>query len=374
MVKPIILFMNRPLTFSRTVSSSLFRALLLACLTVTFFAAALPMLANAQEVGVSITPARIDDSLDPGSVRQYQVTIRNLYDAEQTFYIFTRNIKTTLPGGAPVFAETNQEKTGYELADWILVETPAITLAGGESAPVSFVMTVPEDASPGGHYGGLFVSVDPPELEGSGAAVGYQVANILDIRVSGEAIEQANIRQFSTSKYFYGSQEVDFSVRIDNTGNVLVKPTGPLEVYNMLGDKVGSLTFNESQAGVFPGGSRTFENIVWKGDSIGFGRYEAILSPVYGDEGAKQTMSSTVTFWILPMNIIGPALGILALIILVTFFSVRIYIKRSLAHLQPGRRMVRQRRRNGPSGLLLFTMVVLVVTALFLIVLLALFA
>jgi hypothetical protein len=142
----------------------------------------------------------------------------------------------------------------------------------------------------------------------------------------------------------------------------------------MLGNQVANFTFNPDQAAVFPNNEREYLNINWTGDSIGFGRYEAIVSPIYGDEGAKRTMSSTVTFWILPMNIIGPALLVLGTLLLIVVVSVKVYIRRSLAHINPGRRIVRQRRRKGSSATLLVIVVSLTVTALFLIVLLALFA
>lgn len=222
--------------------------------------------------------------------------------------------------------------------------------------------------------GGLFVSVDPPELQNSGAAVGYQVANLISIRVAGEAVNQATIRQFSTERYFHGSQNVDFSVRVENAGNVLVRPSGPLEIFNMLGQKVDTITFNDTQNAVFPGDTRTF-TFSWEGQGVGFGRYEAIISAVYGDDGEKKTMSSTVAFWVLPMNIIGPALGILAFILLLTFIFVRVYIKRTLAGMSSGgTRMVRRRKRSGSSTTLLIIISFLTVSSLFLIVLLVLFA
>ncbi|MCD5381544.1 MAG: hypothetical protein LR008_03145, partial [Candidatus Pacebacteria bacterium] len=204
--------------------------------------------------------------------------------------------------------------------------------------------------------------------------VGYQVAHIFNVRVAGDAIEDAAIRQFSTSKFLYGSQNIEFLIRIQNNGNVMVKPRGPLEIYNMLGNQVGTMVFNDTELGVFPYSTREFSNVVWEGGSIGFGRYEAILSPVYGDAGAKKTMSSTATFWILPMNIIGPAAGILGFLLLVIFIFVRMYIRRSLQHLNHERRVIRRKRSGGSSATLLLTVVMLTVTALFLIVLLALFA
>jgi hypothetical protein len=327
----------------------------------------------AEDVGVSITPALIDETLDPGSEMKFTLKIENLNSAEQKFYLFTRNISGT-NNGVPIFADSNLEKTGYELADWIKLPLSELVLGPNQSQSIDFIISVPPDAPPGGHFGGIFVSVDAPQIESSGAAVGYQVANIIDIRVNGDIKESGEIRQFSTSRFLYGSQNVTFGVRIQNTGNVLIRPTGPLEVRNMLGNIVGNVMFNTSQFGVFPGETKDFMDIEWKGDSIGFGRYEAILSPGYGDYGSKKTMSSTVSFWILPMNIIGPALGALLVIILLVFVFVKMYIKRSLSHLYQGRSVIRRNRKGSSSATLLIIVVSLTVTGLFLIVLLALFA
>lgn len=341
-------------------------------ITLLFFGIAL--VAKAQENGVSITPATNGGlKLDPGVENKYTIVVENLNAAEQTYYVFTRNISGSKDGRVPIFANRN-ERTGMELSDWISLPVTQVTIPGKGNAAIEYTLTVPENASPGTHLGAVFLSVEPPEIENSGAAVGYQVAHIVDVRVSGDIVEQGNIRQFSTSRFLYGSQKVSFLTRIENTGNVIIRPRGPLEIYNMLGNKVGTLTFNETESAVLPHETKEFTGIDWQGDSIGFGRYEAILSPIYGEDGVRKTMSSTVTFWILPMNIIGPALGILAFILIITFIFVRLYIQRSIQHLNHERRMIRRKRRGGSSTTLLLMVVMLTVTALFLIVLLALFA
>ena len=333
-------------------------------------------LAQESAAGLTMSPADIDpdQSLDPGSTSEYTVTVKNLNPTEETFYLSVKNIVDVTGDGTPIFAEPNAEKTGMELADWISLQTTQITLPPGVSERVTFVLNVPQDATPGSHFGSLFFSVDPPEIENSGAAVGYRVGNIIHIRVSGEANEGANIRQFSTDRYFNGSKNVSFTTRIENTGNVLVKPTGPVEIKNMLGQKVDTFVFNENKNAVFPKTTREY-TFTWTGTGTGFGRYEAILSPVYGYAGAKMTMSSTVSFWILPLNIILPALGILAVVLLTTFIFVRLYIRRTLAHLSQGQsRIVRRRKQKGVSGTLLLAVVMLTVTAVFMIALLVLFA
>ena len=326
------------------------------------------------EVGMSVSPALIEESLDPNTKKEYSVTVMNLNDYEQKFYISTKDITDVRDGGAPVFADPNAEKTGMELSEWITLGVTEITVPAGVSERINFTLQVPADATPGSHFGSVFISVDAPETTASGAAVGYEVANIISIRVTGEANEGANIRQFSTDRFFHGSPNVDFEARIENTGNVLVRPTGPVEIYNMLGKKVDTIIFNDSLGAVFPGKVREY-NFDWQGEGTGFGRYEVVLSAVYGDTGARMTMSSTASFWILPLNIILPALGGLAFVLLISFVFVRLYIKRTLAHLAHGQtRIVRKRKNKGVSATLLLVVVMLTVTAVFMIMMLVLFA
>ncbi len=358
-------------TMSRTISLAGIGFIAFALLSQLFFAG----FAFAQEqAGVRISPALIDEALDPGFEKIYTITIENLEDKERTFYLSTKNIADVTEGGQPIFARDESEITGMELAAWITLSQTEITLMPRQRGTVDFTMKVPQDASPGSHFGGVFVSIEPPDIENSGAAVAYQVANIVSISISGDVNENASIRQFSTDKYFYGTKNVEFEVRVQNEGNVRIKPIGPVEIHNMLGQKVETIIFNENQSSVIPGKTRPF-TFKWEEEGVGFGRYEAVVSAVYGEYSGKKTISSTVSFWILPMSIIGPALGALAFILLITFVIVRIYINRTLARMSYGNtRLIRSRRRQGPSPLLLLILVMLMVTALFMIVLLALFA
>lgn len=339
-------------------------------------AGAWPQLAAAQNnTGIGIRPAIIEGPAEPGTTQTHEVTVTNLSSSQQVYYLFVRDIAGVTGAGAPLFADVNAEKSGFEMSEWVTLSSTEVDLAPGGESTFKADIAIPEDATPGSHFGAIFVSLDPPRMRELGAAVGYDVANIISLRVAGEVDERAAIRQFATDNYIYGNSIVDFQVRIENEGNVLIRPVGPLEIHNMFGRRVAMLTFNESKAGVFPGVSRDFE-IVWEDEGPGFGRYEAVLSLVYGEQGRLATMSSSVSFWILPMNIIGPALGVLAFLLLVTFISVRLYVRSKLRAVGTGgRRLVRQRRATTgvPLGLLLMV-AMLVVTALFLIVLLILFA
>jgi len=282
----------------------------------------------AQGDGITLKPATIEQKLDPGVTSEFTFTIKNESPQDQLYYLGRRDIVGVRDGGVPIYADENQEKTPYELSEWIKLAQDTVFVPTGAEVAVQFTVVVPVDAAPGGHFAGIFISVEAPTLRESGAAIGYEVANIVSIRVAGEVDEKAEIRQFSTDNYLYASPNVNFSVKIENSGNTLVRPRGPLAITNMFGKEVsGGMIFNDAAAGVFPQDTREFL-FSWAGEGPGFGRYEAVVSPVYGEAGANQTISSTVTFWILPMNIIGPALGILTVLFMVIYVGARLYVRR----------------------------------------------
>ena len=362
---------------------SLFVTMLFKNFTKLFFCFAFCLLSFVSQAyaqnsvaGIGISPAKFepDHIVALGEVLTQPIEITNLSGVEQTYYLYLRDITSVKDGGVPVFAQDGHEKTGYELTTWLKLDIEEIRLKPGEHKPVVVTISVPNNATPGSHFGGVFVSMVPPRLRSTGASVGYEVANIISIRVAGDVVENAQIRSFATGNYIYGKAVVDFDARVENKGSILLSPFGPLEIYNMFGKRVAMITINDTKAGIFPHSGRNF-NITWTSDNGGFGRYEAVVSMVYGEQGRQSTISSTTSFWILPLNILLPAVGALFFLLITAYISIKLYIRKSLRAASQGtRRIVRSRKQSGVSALLLVMVVMLGVTALFLIILLALFA
>jgi hypothetical protein len=331
-------------------------------------------LTRAQGVGVQLLPAIIEESVDPGLVIDTAISVRNISAVEQTFYLIRRDIASVRDDATPVFAEEGMEPTGYELSSWVTLSEEPLVLAPGATTKVPVKITVPQNATPGSHFGGVFVSVEPPRLRQTGAAVGYEVGSIISLRVRGDVVENARIRSFSTDKLIYGKPEVTFATRVENPGNVLIRPRGPLEVFDMFGKRVDLLTVNDSKGGVFPGTTRAYET-VWKSDDLAIGRYQGIVSLIYGEDDRETTVSATVSFWVLPANIILPVIGILMFIAFALYFGVRLHIKRTLAEYQHrGSRTVYRRRDAGVTRLTMIALSMLAVVTVFLIGLLIVFA
>lgn len=330
------------------------------------------------EAGLRISPSIIEDRIEPGDSFEGTLRVTNLEGTEREFFIIRRDISSIGPGGQPVFAEPG-EITGYELSEWISLAQTSIVLNPNEEGTVNFVVTVPENASPGGHFGGIFLSAEAERQRTTGAGVGYQVGTIMNFRIGGDIIEEAQVREFSTDNLLYGTANVKFDVSVENEGNVLIRPRGPIDIADMFGKKVATIRLNDSGAAVLPNSRRDF-SISWEDEGFFFGRYEAIVALAYGED-VRKTASAATSFWVLPIQIILPVLGGLLLFVLLIYFGMRMYVRRRLEDMYrhsrvraKGRRPARVvRAERGPFpkiavvviALLVFTMLFLAVLFLF---------
>ena len=353
-------------------------ALVVLILLALVFSASVPTVSAQDRAGIGIVPAVIEppNRLQPGETLVRTVEVRNLQNQDRVLYVIPRNIVGFNNGNTPIFADARPDSDGLEMTDWISVSEDVLNLAPNGSQTITLTIDIPENAPPGSHFGSLYISAEAPRLRESGAGIAYGVANIITFIVDGETETRASIRSFATDKFIYDSKDVSFSIRVENTGNVLVQPVGMVEVTNMFGAEVAQIDVNqETRQRVVPFNERTFR-VNWSESNPGFGRYEALVSLAYQSDGGTRTMSSTVSFWILPLNIILPAAGTLVVLLLAVYIGVKLYVRR-LLRMQGmvNRRLVRTRRKPNtiPVGLLLL-IVMLTVTALFLIILLLLFA
>ena len=300
---------------------------------------------SAQDgAGITVVPARIDEGVDPGSTFSKSLKITNESEVEREYFIYKKNIKG-VEGGVPLFAEESTEQTEFDLTEWVSLPTEPLKVPPGQSLELPLTITVPESASPGSHFGGVFVSAEPPKLRQTGAGVGYEVVSILHIRISGDIVDSARVRSFSTDKLLYGSKNVKFIAKIENQGNILIEPRGPVTITSMFGSKPVVFTVNENLLGVFPHSMRDI-NFEWNDESLGFGRYEAVLALAYDGKDGQKTIDASLVFWIFPIKVMLSILGGIIAVIFLGYFLTRYYLNQAVMRAAGGRRIVPQRYRK----------------------------
>jgi hypothetical protein len=199
------------------------------------------------------------------------------------------------------------------------------------------------------------------------------VGTNLSLQVAGDVVEDTRLRSFSTSKMVYGTPDVDFKVSIENLGNVIVRPVGIIDVTNMWGKKVASVTANESGHAIFPKSKRDFES-KWLSDDLEFGRYTAFAAFSIQETTGNVSVSLSTQFWVLPTNIIYPMVIGILIFVFILWVMLRLYVRRQLAaHGIAARRGSRAREAAGLSRLAAVVISLLVAVILGLIILFVFF-
>lgn len=324
--------------------------------------------------GITLIPATIEKGADPGATFTEVLKVTNESDVEREFYVYKRDIKGVEAGGVPVFAEEGAERTGFEISEWIQFSSDRVKVPAFSTVELPIAIVVPGDASPGSHFGGVFVSQEPPKLREIGAGVGYEVASIISIRISGDIIDTARIRAFSTDKLFYSTKDVEFLLKIENQGNIMIRPRGPLSITSMFSSKPEVITINDSLAGVFPGTVRDITH-TWRSDGLGFGKYEAVVALAYDGEDGQKTIDATLVFWVFPTKVILTFVGVIVAILVLGYVFTQYYIKQAVLRAAGGRRIPPQRYRKH-VGMSRFTFVFLTIlsTSVFILLIVLMFA
>lgn len=257
-------------TRTRTGSFAL-RALI--ALTASFLSAGLltvaaPFAAHAAD-GESIAGGPCDDSgasdgrsrftyeAIPGQQVSDCYLVENTGSVPQSVTVYSTDAFNTEAGD---FALLDAAAAPKDAGAWVALEDGSprmqFDLAAGESRPVRFTLSVPADAGPGDHAGGLLVSAQTPSDQ---ILVDRRVGTRMYVRVPGELQSLLNITSMTatynpTLNPFDGTAGVTLTVT--NQGNVALAPTLVISTKSFFGSDLTERRL-ENLDELLPGASRT---------------------------------------------------------------------------------------------------------------------
>ena len=283
---------------------------------------------------LSVTPTLFQMAAEPGQVWQSHVKVVNSNPYQITVYAEAVNFVPQGEVGQGKFVPVFDEVTdGATLAEWIkLDKLVPIVIPAEQSQRVPFVIEVPEDAAPGGHFAAILVSTKPPEDTRAIVQTSQAVTSLFFLRLEGDVIEDGHVRSFSVQDRVVESPRADFVLRFENKGNVHLQPQGHIAVKNMWGKERGKIPINMQThfGNVLPQTIRKFE-FAWTGESsvTDIGRYKAEVALAYGAE-SKKFETHEVYFWVIPLKPFLITLSLLAIIIGLVVWMIRLYVRRML--------------------------------------------
>jgi hypothetical protein len=317
-----------------------FKALLLLIILGVFLNVSFVQAQNKDALTLTITPPLVKLNMDPGGMISSSIKVVNNNNHPITVYTRVFDFKGTGGKIKPLSLPAQsllQATSSPFLSQWITIEKGPIEIGPQQSRNISFMITAPKTAEPGGHYAAIAVGTQPEEnIKGSGAVVTSMLTSLIFVTINGDYIERGRLLEFSTDKSLYQSPEVAFKFSFENTGTVHLLPQGEIKIYNMFGKEIGSIAVNQGSyfENVLPNDTREWK-VKWKADKrlLDMGRARATIVLSYGTKAA-QTVFRSLNFWIIDFKLIGLIFGSIFLFFLILFISIKIYVRRAVLRTQ----------------------------------------
>jgi hypothetical protein len=271
---------------------------------------------NAQDAqgtgsGLSVSPTRTELSIQPGKTDKVEISIRNVTRGAIVAKPFISDFESDDATGEPKLYANTDKRNSASIASFV-TGLRDVELAPGESKNLTYTVSIPTNAAPGGYYGAVAYRAVPANQAGpeSGeVALTANVASLVLIEVPGDITEQIQITSLKIGKTD-GNNPVSFgsffttkpdrgAITIKNNGNSFSKPFGTVSLTNMSGKQIYSYELNNAtpRGNILPKSSRTFTDEI---KNIGKpGRYTLTANISHGTGG--EVITQKVSFWYVPV-------------------------------------------------------------------------
>lgn len=295
-------------------------------------------------LSLEISPAIVPLNTDPGRTVTNDLRVRNAGNAVEhlkiAVYKFTVN-----DDGQILLANRGPNDDFF---DWIhLSPQTNFDVLPNEWHQTKLAMDIPKNAAFDYNIAIVYQRQQEEQPQGGQAVYNAKVGSLVLLEVNNpNAKRQIDIADFSTSHRFFEYLPADFTVKLQNSGNVYAVPTG--NVFISRGDSAAATLDINPHSGRVLAGSGRFFNVQWddgfpkwvdKTDASGqvlkdkngnpqrrlqwdwnqlgkfrFGKYTARLLMVYDNGQRDIPVEATLTFFVLPWRLM---LGALLVILIV---------------------------------------------------------
>ncbi len=299
----------------------------------------------------------------PGSTLTTDIRIKNGGTATEKLKVTLMKFSAYGEEGKPAIADREEGDTYF---DWVKFTPSVFDAPPNEWKSIKMTITLPKTAAFGYYYAAAFsrATIQTPASRQNVILGSTAVLVLVEAKV-GNVKREAKLVSFSANRGSYEFLPTVFSIKVRNTGNIHLVPTGNI-IISRGKKEVSRLSVNTASGNVLPNSNRIFtaqwndgfprykekeENgkivldkngrpqvaLEWDANKIThlrIGKYTARLLMVYDDGTRDVPLEATVSFWVIPWRLIGATIAILV-------------VPAGLVYLIMRRRMRRQMRRAG---------------------------
>lgn len=315
---------------------------------------------------MTITPVRYEIQGDPGQTLSKDIIIINEENISVTYYPSFANFEAQGETGSASFVDPVDD-----IGTWMRTEN-SVTLLPGEQKTVSFTISIPQNAEPGGHFGVIFWGTSPENsADGKQLAVSAKTGLLVLLSVSGQVKEGGGLLDFFTkdNKFWYNSLPVSFIYRFRNDGGDRIKPKGLVKISNTLFIPTKKLDANPVNGNILPSSTRKFiidwvkyiepkdkivptsvvskffDRAVYQWKNFAFGLYRANLDITYGLQ--DQTASKVLYFFVFPWQLL---ICLVVLLIFIFFVGKKLIKKYNSYIIKKASSMIKSIEDNVSHG------------------------
>lgn len=173
-------------------------------------------------------------SAEPGDVLSDGMVIENYGDQPLTFRVYAADGFVTPAGSLDLLAA---DEASVDVGTWVRLDDDEVTVAPGQRTEVPFTVSVPDDATPGDHTGGVVTSLLVNDAE-EGITVERRLGSRMHVRVGGELAPSLAVEDLTVDYAGHGpvsTGDATVSYTVVNTGNARMSGTHAVTVAGPFG-------------------------------------------------------------------------------------------------------------------------------------------
>ena len=304
----------------------------------------------ASGINLVASPLPIVLSAKPGETVTTELRVKN--GGTTTERLQVRLMKFSSNNQGEVKLEDKAK--GDDYFDWVSFSPNQFNAEPNKWNSVKMTIKLPQTAAFGYYYAVSFSRANQVAEETTNTAAKLEGQLItfvlLEAKVPG-AKRELKAQSFTANKSTYEFLPSTLTIKLKNTGNIHVSPTGNIFIYK--GSKsIATLDVNPGKGNVLPNSARSFtadwkdgfpvyepnkdgkkdkqgnpkQSLKWdlsKITKLRFGKYTAKMVMVYDDGQRDIPIEATVSFWVIPWRVIGVTLLIAIFVVIGLWSTVK---------------------------------------------------
>ncbi len=333
-------------------------SLFILILSILIFTSVIAHAQTPSNYDVTVSPVFFDLSSNPGGKVSDRIRIRNNTTSPLPIKIEIKRLTGDVNGEL-----TLRDDAADDSLSWLKFEETKFVAKPLEWTNIPFSIDIPNTAAYGYYFAISFTqdSASPLAKTGTKITGAAAVPILLNVRKEGAKAE-AKILNFTTKSNVYEYLPIDFEIKVENIGNIHVRPHGNIFISDGRNKNLAILDVNSSSGSIIPNTKKTFEiswsdaflvresimeygqpklnkngqpveklTINWnKLTSFRVGKYTANLILVYDNGKRDVSLDANISFWVIPYKAIGVIIFSAILIFLIARFLLKKYIQKQI--------------------------------------------